>query len=308
MSTEGLMIASVGESLIDCINGQNHIGGCALNVALAAARLGGAVSYFGKISSDELGHMILERMIDDGVIFDPQLCNCEKPTLCSIANTDSDGKATYRFDYKDTATCDVTEVELSKSFENEGDIDIVFFGSISLLMEPGCDAIMPAIRSISTKPKLVFDPNVRPSLIKDGDSYRKMVFSLAGECDLVKASDDDVSYLFPGLEADEAQSSLAKLCKCNLVVTKGSEGSSWFVRGRRFDCPTPKVDKVVDTVGCGDTFAAGLLVYMQSHELIERLGSLDRQEIESALMFASKAAALNCLKAGCNPPFISEMI
>lgn len=308
MSAEGLMIASVGESLIDCINGQNYIGGCAMNVALAAARLGGAVSYFGKISSDELGHMILERMIDDGVIFDPQLCNCKKPTLCSIANTDSDGKATYRFDYKNTAAIDMTKEELSKSFENEGDIDIVFFGSISLLMEPGCNAILPAIRSIATKPKLVFDPNVRPALIKDPDSYRKMVFSIAGECDLVKASDDDVSYLFPGLEADEAQLSFAKLCGCNLVVTKGSSGSSWFSKGQRIDCPAPRVEKVVDTVGCGDTFAAALLVYIQDHNLIEKLDSLDRLDIESALMFASKAAALNCLKAGCNPPFISEMI
>ncbi len=307
MSAEGLMIASVGESLIDCINGQNHIGGCALNTALAAARLGGAVSYFGKISSDDFGHMILERMIDDGVLFDPQLCNSDKPTLCSIANTDSEGKATYVFNYKGTATCDITKEELSRSFSNEGDIDIVFFGSISLLMEPGCNAILPAIRSIATRPKLVFDPNIRPALIQDPESYRKMVFSIAGECNLVKASDDDVIYLFPDSDIEEAMRSFAALCKGALVVTMGSQGSAWLCKGRVFRSPACKVDNVVDTVGCGDTFAAALLVYLQENGLSGSLEDLGEHDISAALAFAGKAAALNCLREGCDPPMRTEM-
>ncbi len=301
------MIASVGESLIDCINGQNHVGGCALNVALAASRLGGAVSYFGKVSSDGFGHMILERMIDDGVLFDPQLCNCDKPTLCSIANTDPDGKASYIFNYKGTATCDITEEELSRSFSNEGDIDIVFFGSISLLLEPGCNAIMGAIRSIETNPALVFDPNTRPALIKDADSYREMVFSIASESEIVKASDDDLLYLFPDLAFDEAAALFAQKCKCNLVLTRGSKGSLWFSDGKRWLCPAEKVDGIADTVGCGDTFSGALLVYIQENGLSGRLDRLDGQQILDAMSFACRAAAKNCLKAGCNPPLRSEM-
>ena len=175
------MIACVGESLIDRIGEKTFIGGCPLNVAVAASRLGAPVTFFGKISSDEYGLSILEKMIDDGILFDPQCCNASESTLCSKATVGEDGKAAYTFDYEGTAACSMTEAELSESFANEGDIDLVFFGSISLLMEPGCNAILPAIRSIATRPKLVFDPNIRPALIQDPESYRKMVFSTLGE-------------------------------------------------------------------------------------------------------------------------------
>ena len=66
------MVACVGESLIDIVNNKEFVGGCPFNVALAASRLGAPVSYFGKVSSDRLGLMILERMIDNGVLFDPE--------------------------------------------------------------------------------------------------------------------------------------------------------------------------------------------------------------------------------------------
>ena len=146
------MIACVGESLIDRIGDKCLIGGCPLNVAVAASRLGAPVTFFGRISSDEFGRSILERMIDDGVLFDPQNCNAAQPTLCSKAVIGQDGKASYTFDYEQTAACSMTEAELSASFANEGDINLVFFGSISLLMEPMCNAIVPAMRTIATNP------------------------------------------------------------------------------------------------------------------------------------------------------------
>ena len=73
------MIAAVGESLIDIVNGKELIGGCPFNVALAASRLGAPVSYFGKVSADRQGLMILEKMIDNGILFDPELCNAPEP-------------------------------------------------------------------------------------------------------------------------------------------------------------------------------------------------------------------------------------
>ncbi len=106
------MIACVGESLIDRIGDKTLIGGCPLNVAVAASRLGAPVTFFGKISSDEYGLSILEKMIDDGILFDPQNCNASEPTLCSKATVGEDGKASYTFDYEGTAECSKTEAEL----------------------------------------------------------------------------------------------------------------------------------------------------------------------------------------------------
>ena len=296
------MIACVGESLIDRIGDKTLIGGCPLNVAVAASRLGAPVTFFGKISSDEYGLSILEKMIDDGILFDPQSCNASEPTLCSKATVGEDGKASYTFDYEGTAACSMTEAELSASFANEGDIDLVFFGSISLLMEPFCDAIVPAMRAIQTRPRWFLDPNVRPSMVRDAEAYRKMIISLAGECDIVKVSEEDLSYLLPGLEPSEAEARFLSMCRSNLLITRGGNGSTWLTKDIRVDCPAFIAGSVVDTIGCGDTFDGAVIAYLQRNDLIASLEKLGRSDIETMLDYASKAAGLNCLFEGCDPP------
>ena len=298
------MIACVGESLIDRIGDKCLIGGCPFNVAVAASRLGAPVTFFGKVSSDNFGLSILERMIDDGVLFDPQSCNAEEPTLCSKAVIGEDGKATYTFDYEQTAACSMTEAELSASFANEGDINLVFFGSISLLMEPMCNAIVPAMRGISTKPAWFLDPNVRPSMVRDSDAYRKMILDLAGESDIVKVSDEDLAYLFPGFGSEEAEKKMAGICRSNLIITRGEKGSSWYTKSFRVDCPAFNVGigQIVDTVGCGDTFSGAVIAYLDRNNLIGQLADLRRCDVDSMLDYASRAAGLNCLFEGCNPP------
>ena len=298
------MIACVGESLIDRIGDKCLIGGCPFNVAVAASRLGAPVTFFGKVSSDNFGLSILERMIDDGVLFDPQSCNASQPTLCSKAVIGQDGKATYTFDYEQTAACSMTEAELSASFANEGDINLVFFGSISLLMEPMASAIVPAMRRIPTKPAWFLDPNVRPSMVKNPDAYRKMILDLAAESDIVKVSDEDLDYLFPSLGLDDAEKKMAGICRSNLIVTRGEKGSSWYTKSFRADCPAfnAGIGEIVDTVGCGDTFSGAVIAYLDRNDLIGQLEDLRRSDVEAMLDYASKAAGLNCLFEGCNPP------
>ena len=296
------MIGTVGESLVDIVNGKDRLGGCPYNVALAASRLGAPVTFFGKISKDKYGLMLLEHMIDNGVLFDPQMCNAEEPTLCSKAVLDSEGKASYVFDYQGTAACSFTKEELYASFCNETDIDMLLIGSISLVMEPGCKAIMPAIRKMKRRPVLFLDPNVRPSLIKDPDSYRKMILDLAGECELVRVSDEDLAYLLPGLSTAEAELKMRKACRGSLIITRGSHGSTWFSKGFSVDTPCFNAGKIVDTIGCGDTFDGAVIAWLSRNGLINGIASLSRQDVQKMMDYASKAAGLNCLSEGCNPP------
>ena len=296
------MIGTVGESLVDIVKGKERLGGCPYNVALAASRLGAPVTFFGKISKDKYGLMLLEHMIDNGVLFDPQMCNAEEPTLCSKAVLDSEGKASYVFDYQGTAACSFTKEELYASFCNETDIDMLLIGSISLVMEPGCKAIMPAIRKMKRRPVLFLDPNVRPSLIKDPDAYRKMILDLAGECELVRVSDEDLGYLLPGLSTAEAELKMRKACRGSLIITRGSHGSTWFSKGFSVDTPCFNAGKIVDTIGCGDTFDGAVIAWLSRNGLINGIASLTRQDVRKMMDYASKAAGLNCLSEGCNPP------
>ena len=311
------MIGTIGESLVDIFDGRKRIGGCPFNVAVAASRMGAPVSFFGKVSSDGYGLEILERMIDNGVLFDPQLCNAPEPTLCSRAVIDSEGKASYVFDYKGTAACSMTEDELSRALAVEGDIDMLFVGSIALVMEPICNFIMPAIRKLDNRPVLFLDPNVRPSLVSDSGAYRSMILSLAGECALVRVSDEDLAFLIPGLPGEEAESRLLQFCGGSLIVTRGAEGSTWYQKGRegregnkssksaedfRVDMPCCKVDDLVDTIGCGDTFDGAVIAWLERNGMIRRIAELGREQVERMLSYASKASAMNCLQEGCEPP------
>ncbi|MCF0262612.1 MAG: carbohydrate kinase, partial [Sphaerochaetaceae bacterium] len=202
------MIAVVGESLIDVINGQGIIGGCPLNVARATSRLGASVAYYGKISQDSYGLDILQTLINDCVFFDPALCNDSLKTLCSEAKLDENGKASYVFNYENTCTSNLKKEELVSAFDIANDIDIVFYGSIALLMEPGCDAIVPAIDSIKTKPIRFLDPNVRPFMVKDAQAFKEMILKYASQSEIVKASEEDIAFLYPGISILEAEKQL----------------------------------------------------------------------------------------------------
>ncbi|MFC2821872.1 MAG: carbohydrate kinase [Spirochaetales bacterium] len=306
------MIAAIGESLIDVItedgiNKKETVGGCPFNVALAASRLGASITYFGKISDDAYGRMILEKMIDNEMLFDPALCGAKERTLCSKALLDEKGNANYVFDYEGTAACSMTEDELYSVLCNQTDVDMAFLGSISLVMEPGCDAIVPAIYRMKSRPKMFLDPNVRPSLISNPEAYRRFILGLAGGCDVVKVSEDDIEFLFPGVDMEVAEKRFAGLCEWNLIVTRGSRGSTWYTKFFKVDCPVFSVERIVDTIGCGDAFDAAVMTCLQSRGLIEDVADLDRKTIEDILRYASKAAALNCTKEGCDPPYKDEM-
>ena len=120
---------------------------------------------------------------------------------------------------------------------------------------------------------------------------------------IVRVSDEDLAYLFPGTGQDDAEKRMAALCRNNLIVTHGEKGSSWITGSFRVDCPAfSGIGEIVDTVGCGDTFNGAVIAYLDRNGLIGRLGNLQKEEVEKMLDYASKAAGLNCLFEGCNPP------
>ena len=92
------------------------------------------------------------------------------------------------------------------------------------------------------------------------------------------------------------------MCRSNLLITRGENGSTWLTRDIRVDCPAFIAGSVVDTIGCGDTFDGAVIAYLQRNDLIASLEKLGRSDIETMLDYASKAAGLNCLFEGCNPP------
>ena len=129
--------------------------------------------------------------------------------------------------------------------------------------------------------------------------------ALAGESDIVRVSDEDLGYLFPGIDQLEAEKKLLNICKGSLIVTRGAEGSTWYNKGRktfRVDAPCFKAGEVVDTIGCGDTFDGAVMAWLERNGFVGNIAGLERDDVSRILDYASKAAGLNCLFEGCNPP------
>lgn len=316
------MIGVIGESLIDLIGMRDgagrelfdsHVGGCGLNAATAIGRLGGSVMFFGGVSSDMFGKRIVRHLVKNQVMFDPDLCNLPFPSALGFASLDESGSASYAFYSKGSAAMTVTTEQLSMALSVNTDIRIVHIGSISLAMRPVCDAVMDSVAFMNPHPVVFFDPNVRPSVIDDFSAYRARFLQAAKMADIIKLSEEDLAAVYVGLSMDDAVSALRSEVDAHIVLTRGSDGSSWFTSdGDRVDCPVVP-SPVTDTVGAGDTFSGALLHYLQTSGMLgadgtpPRLAALSHGDISEMLRFASAAAAVTCSRPGCDPPTLDEV-
>ena len=162
---------------------------------------------------------------------------------------------------------------------------------------------------------MLFDPNVRLTLIPDAASYRQRFKRWLAACDILKFSDEDAVLLAPGLtmadaaalflQGDGASAHAPRV----VVITRGGEGATLYRRGHAPIEVRPPAITVVDTIGAGDTFAAGLSVGLleQGIEHAPQLDALPDDAWHQVLRFAATAAALNCTREGANPPTRAEL-
>ncbi|MGE4464669.1 carbohydrate kinase family protein [Sphaerochaeta sp.] len=317
------MISIIGEGLIDFIARtsedasvvfDSYIGGCGLNTATAAARLGSSVGFMGKLSSDMFGERIIGHLVDNQIMFDPDLCAVALPSLIGFASLDAEGKASYAFYCKGTAPVSYTKQELLDTLVLHSDLRVVHIGSVALSVEPGCDAILDALSDLEIKPVVFLDPNVRPAVIEDLDLHRVRIERALGMADMVKLSDEDLLLLYPGCDAESKAASLAGERGLEVILTLGKKGSIWFTAsGKRFAQPIIDLP-LVDTVGAGDTFSGALLSYLHEHACFGEDGQLplfaplSDEVIRQALRYATGASAINCSRKGCNPPTKAEVL
>jgi fructokinase len=304
------MIACLGECLIDFTpileDGRTtgfavHPGGSPYNVAVAIARLGHASAFAGRISTDFFGRILLDRLRAEGVDVSRVRRGDEPTTLAFVAL--EDGEPSFSFRSEGAAETLLRPGDLDPS-EFRG-LDALHVGSISLLYEPTGTSIVELVRALTGRVTVSFDPNVRPALIADAPAYRARVRALLATSDLVKLSEPDRRELG---DIDPAGLLHAESGPAALVVTDGVNGSRLFRRGSTIAVPALR-SRVVDAVGAGDAFTAGVLVGLAERGALTRdaLRALDLQAWRDVLAFASVTAALTCERSGAEPPTRSEV-
>jgi fructokinase len=321
-----MRIAIVGESLIDFtatgpLAFQGHEGGGPSNCAVAAAGLGQATGYISQLSRDMFGERLHAYLEAKGVDLRFVLRSDAPSTLAFVERTaTSNHYAFYMQGTADTLWAPAQLPELPQSCR------FLQFGSIALLQEPAASRIVDLVRAERGRRIVVFDPNARPTLVRDPQDYRARCRGWLALADLVKLSDEDAAYILPGLSADQAAAAVLALGPRAVVLTRGGQGATLYRTGQApLAVPAPVVS-VVDTIGAGDTFGAALMVALLEQG-VERTGQLADGAAEpspeadaadalpvlsddawrAVLGFAAMAAALNCTRAGASPPTRAEL-
>lgn len=306
-----MRIALTGEALIDFTASEagtlaflGHEGGSPLNTAVACARLGQPTGFFTQLSTDLFGERLMGFLQSNGVDTRFVLRSNAPSTLAFVERTPQ----TNRYAFYTQGSADATWAPEPLP-QLPADCRFLHFGSISLLQQPAATRITDLITANKGRCVIVFDPNVRPSLIADMVAYRARVTGWFALADLVKLSDEDAELLAPGQPVDALAEDILKAGARAVIVTRGGHGATLWRPGHEpMAVAAPRV-QVVDTIGAGDTFTAGLSVSLLAHgvERPAQLGELGDEAWREVMHFAATAAALNCAREGADPPTLAAV-
>ncbi|OBG72675.1 MULTISPECIES: carbohydrate kinase [unclassified Mycobacterium] len=290
--TRGLVI---GESLIDIVGGDEHVGGSPLNVAVGLGRLGREVDFLTSIGDDAYGRRIVDYVEGAGVQLISEGRGAER-TATARSTLAADGSADYAFDL---------DWRLSGTPPVEPPL-FVHTGSIAAVQDPGCLAVAALIDTYRVSATISFDPNVRPSLTEDRELAVARIEHLVERSDIVKVSEEDLRWIDPDHEPERTARTWLALGPAVVAVTLGERGSLAFCaagEARADAVPT----RVVDTIGAGDAFMAGLLDALWESDLLggDRRAALARiqpDQLTAALRAAGLVSALTVGRAGADLP------
>lgn len=280
-----------GEALIDLVPyGDSQIpivGGGPANTAKALAKLGIPISFIGGISSDKYGDSIRAELanVDLGLSLRSDL-----PTALAIVSLDGSGLASYEFKLENTATFDFSRDWLPISTP-----EVMHIGTLATIIEPGASELFEWAKGLNVP--IVFDPNVRPSVLADKSRYCEAVERWAGISSVVKLSSEDLGWL-----GYDNTSEFFELGAELVVVTHGADGLTGYTKSGLVTVPGVKVE-VADTVGAGDTVGAVLVEGLFKYGFSELLG----EKLFEVLTRAARAASITCSRVGANPPAAEEL-
>lgn len=301
--TARILIA--GEALTDIVvdadgGRREHPGGSPLNVAVALSRLGHDAHLLTAIGDDARGDAIRAHLDESGVQLTPASVRPGR-TSTAEAVLDAHGAATYTFDLIwDPDTAGLPEAP-----------DAVHTSSIAAVLEPGATTLSALLRSARGSSTISYDPNARPTLMGAPEDVRARIEENIALSDVVKASDEDVAWLYGTEDVEDVAASWRDLGPSLTVLTRGGDGAVAFSDSGRVQVAPVQVE-VVDTVGAGDTFSAGILDALAAKGLLgadrrEMLAAIPSDDLATVLRRAAALSAITVSRAGANPPWSHEL-
>ncbi len=296
-------------------------GGNALNVAVAAGRLGAPVRLLARLGTGPLGAN-LRRHAELSGVDAAGIVPAGEPVSLAVIGLAEDGSPDYGFHVLGAADWQWTEAELAAVYPER--TAILHVGSISSWTAPGCEAIGRLVQRVHDEGGALVsvDPNIRPpladgpvggSLGNTASVVRGRLDRLVGLADVVKVSAEDLAWLEPGIRGAEALDAAAQRWAARgpalVLLTDGGQALRIARPGRAVLHREPVRVTVADTVGAGDSLAAGLLSGLLAAGVTTRaaLEALSDEELLRVVDDAALVAAINCTRVGADPPTRAEL-
>ncbi len=298
------MIVVVGEALVDVVIDADGDpietpGGSPLNVAVGLVRLEVPATLLSQVGHDERGGLVVQHVTNSGAEF-VVVPTSSGRTSIATARLDDTGAASYDFD-----------LDWSLPRRQLPPCRALHVGSLGTLLEPGRDSVLDLVEQAGARDVFVsYDANLRDSFVDDRDRVRRQVLDLGARCGLVKLSDEDALLIDPSADPDDVARMLLDGARTQLVVlTRGAEGATAYTaEGETTVRPRPV--EMVDTVGAGDAFMAGLLAQLSDLDAFRPPGPgvpVGREDTTRLLQGAMEVAAVTCERRGANPPRRAEL-
>ncbi|MEY4138256.1 MAG: hypothetical protein RLZZ371_438 [Pseudomonadota bacterium] len=312
-----VQVATAGEALIDFIANADGrfepcLGGAVYNLTRAIARQGVGTLYLNPLSRDRFGRRLAQGLLDDGVVLAVPEAVLEVTSL-AVVNVNEQGHPDYAFYREGVADRATSAAALSQACSPLENLSLVCTGALALSPVDG-EIYLPWLAEQRRAGRtVVIDANLRPSVMPDLEKYRSHVSTALHYADVIKASDEDLACLqLPGDDALSQASHLLQNTRASvLALTLGGDGAVLLTRfGQVFAARELGPIEVVDTVGAGDCFLAGLVVAMLAHKLPADWGSgaVSHEVARQLLTSAIASASLCVMRRGCVPPTRAEVL
>jgi fructokinase len=302
------VIVTGGEALVDLVDDHGALrpvaGGGPFNVAIALGNHDVSVGFLGPISRDDYGQMLSQQLVAAGV--DTSLVRwSDAPTPRAVVHKQHDGRNEYTFELARTSLIDLTPSDLPVLPHEAW---AVYVGTLALAIDPPATAYEALVDREAGRRQIIIDPNVRPEIFGDVASYRDRFERLARLAHLVKLSDDDAAWIYPGLRLEEVVELILGFGPRIVAVTRGERGAVAASAAAFVDVAGIPAN-VIDTVGAGDSFGAAMVAALVDDGAFgpRATRTADDVVLNRAVTYAVAASAITCTRAGAVPPSRAEI-
>jgi fructokinase len=302
------LVTVIGEALIDLVPSGPpggyvaHPGGSPFNVAVASARLGNRTALMARLAERGFGPLLRTTAAAEGIDLSAA-ARAAEPTTLAVVVMDGPGHASYEFYLQGTADWQWTIAELRK---RPTDTAVLHFGSIASWTPPGSERIDQLIREARARNGVLisYDPNIRPAVLGAPTRARHLVERSVRYAHVVKASAEDIGWLYPSRSVDEVAADWNELGAALVVITDGADGARAYRRGAQLLRRPGRRVTVVDTIGAGDAFTAGLLSGLIRRDLHtpDHVASMSDAALSDVVDDAVLVSSVTCERVGADPP------